>query len=282
LENVKTESALTTDELKVYRNIGQRFASHDTVNHSDKEYARIEKTEDGDKKLVTTNTIKDYFGIFKRGMIGIYQHCNEWHLHRYAAEFDFRYNTRTALGFDDKQRTEAAIRGIIGKRPTYQTTSDGAAEAAATLEPIPVGRCAAGHHLSGMAKRTLRKTTQWRVRDDGWRLPDVLWAKMEPLLPARPKHPLGCHNPRVPDRAAMDAIFFVPRTGCRWNALRETTIRSSFLAHRRFREWLAAGVSISPICSATSTGCHKGSRNKHPAGASPHSARSRPSIGVFW
>src|SRR5690348_2010627 len=58
------------------------------------------------------------------------------------------------------------------------------------------------------------------VGDDGWRLPDALWAEMEPLLPPRPKHPLGCHNPRVPDRAAMDAIFFVLRTGGPWNALR--------------------------------------------------------------
>jgi transposase len=65
---------------------------------------------------------------------------------------------------------------------------------------------------------------------------------MEPLLPARPKHPLGCHNPRVPDRAAMDAIFFVLRTGCQWNALRQTTLCSSSSAHRRFQEWAAAGV----------------------------------------
>src|SRR3954470_4813197 len=93
-----------------------------------------------------------------------------------------------------------------------------------------------------MAKRTLRKTTKRRVRDDGWRLPDALWAKIEPLLPARPKHPLGCHNPRVPDRAAMDAIFFVLRTGCHWNALRETGICSSSSAHRRFQEWVGAGV----------------------------------------
>jgi len=83
---------------------------------------------------------------------------------------------------------------------------------------------------------------QVRVRDDGWRLPDELWAKMEPLLPARPPHPLGCHNPRVPDRAAMDAIFFVLRPGCQWNALRATGICSSSSAHRRFQEWAEAGV----------------------------------------
>src|ERR671939_356231 len=64
---------------------------------------------------------------------------------------------------------------------------------------------------------------------------------MAPLLPARPKHPLGCHNPRVPGRAAMDAIFFVLRTGCQWHALRETKLCSSSSAHRRFQEWVAAG-----------------------------------------
>ena len=81
-----------------------------------------------------------------------------------------------------------------------------------------------------------------QVRDDGWRLPDELWARMEPLLPPRPRHPLGCHNPRVPDRAAMDAIFFVLRTGCQWNALNVTGICSSSSAHRRFLEWTEAGV----------------------------------------
>jgi putative transposase len=84
--------------------------------------------------------------------------------------------------------------------------------------------------------------TKARVRDDGWRLSDELWAKMERLLPARPAHPLGCHNPRVPDRAAMDAIFFVLRTGCQWNALNATGICSSSSAHRRFSEGTEAGV----------------------------------------
>src|SRR3982751_3574009 len=93
-----------------------------------------------------------------------------------------------------------------------------------------------------MAKRNELRKTRRRVRDDGWRLPDDLWAQMEPLLPPRPRHPLDCHNPRVPDRAAMDAIFFVLRTGCHWNALRETRICSSSSAHRRFQEWVKAGV----------------------------------------
>jgi transposase len=93
-----------------------------------------------------------------------------------------------------------------------------------------------------MAKRNELRKTRRRVGDDGWRLPDDLWAMMEPLLPPRPRHPLGCHNPRVPDRAAMDAIFFVLRTGCHWNALRETRICSSSSAHRRFQEWVKAGA----------------------------------------
>jgi transposase len=79
-------------------------------------------------------------------------------------------------------------------------------------------------------------------QDDGWRLPDELWAQMEPLLPPRKPHPLGCHNPRVSDRAAMNAILFVLRTGAQWNALNATGICSSSSAHRRFQEWVEAGV----------------------------------------
>ncbi len=79
-------------------------------------------------------------------------------------------------------------------------------------------------------------------QEDGWRLPDKLWAQMEPLLPPRKPHPLGCHNPRVGDRQAMDAILFVLRTGCQWNALNGTGICSSSSAHRRFQEWAESGV----------------------------------------
>jgi transposase len=75
-----------------------------------------------------------------------------------------------------------------------------------------------------------------------WRIPDELWAKIEPLLPPPEPHPLGCHNPRVPDRQAMDAILFRLRTGCQWNALNATGICSSSSAHRRFQEWTEAGV----------------------------------------
>ena len=82
------------------------------------------------------------------------------------------------------------------------------------------------------------------AKDDGWRIPDELWAEMEQLLPARPPHPLGCHNPRVPDRDAMNSILFVLRTGCQWNALDATGICSCSSAYRRFREWTGAGVFL--------------------------------------
>jgi transposase-like protein len=117
-ENADTKSDLMTDNLRAYRTIGRRFASHETVNHGDDEYVR----DLGDGKKAHTNTVEGYYSVFKRGMVGVYQHCNERHLHRYAAEFDFRYSNRAALGVDDEERTERAVRGIIGKRLTYRTT----------------------------------------------------------------------------------------------------------------------------------------------------------------
>lgn len=110
-ENIKAETRLHTDESRLYTKVGSEFAAHETVNHSAKEYAR------GD---VTTNSVEGYFSIFKRGMKGVYQHCGEKHLHRYLAEYDFRFNTRTALGFNDGERADLAIKGIEGKRLTYR------------------------------------------------------------------------------------------------------------------------------------------------------------------
>ena len=77
-----------------------------------------------------------------------------------------------------------------------------------------------------------------------WRIPDELWEHIEPLLPPRKPHPLGCHRPRVDDRKAMDAICFVLRTGCQWHALNETKICSSSSAHRRFQAWVEADVFV--------------------------------------
>ena len=108
--NIARESRLHTDESKLYKKVGKEFAAHETVKHAAKEYVR------GD---ITTNTVEGYFSIFKRGMRGIYQHCAEKHLHRYLAEFDFRYNHRASLGYNDTDRTIAAVRGGEGKRLTY-------------------------------------------------------------------------------------------------------------------------------------------------------------------
>ncbi len=113
--NVKRDTALHTDESKLYTVLGKEYASHDTVNHSAKEYVR---------GTVHTNTIEGFFSIFKRGMKGIYQHCGEQHLHRYLAEFDFRYNTRISLGYNDTIRAENALKGIVGKRLLYRRPDD--------------------------------------------------------------------------------------------------------------------------------------------------------------
>ena len=108
--NVARESRLMTDESKLYNNMDAHY-SHETVKHTAGEYAR------GD---VTTNSVEGYFSVFKRGMRGTYQHCKEKHLHRYLAEFDFRFNNRTALGVTDGERADLAIKGIAGKRLTYR------------------------------------------------------------------------------------------------------------------------------------------------------------------
>jgi hypothetical protein len=109
-ENIARESQLHTDESKLYRLVGRKFAAHETVKHSMGEYVRDD---------VHTNSAEGFFSIFKRGMRGVYQHCKEKHLHRYLAEFDFRYNYRAALGYNDDDRTIAAVRGGEGKRLTY-------------------------------------------------------------------------------------------------------------------------------------------------------------------
>ena len=103
---------MMTDEATWYKHVGKDFDRHDTVDHKAGEYGRGN---------IHTNTIEGYFSIFKRGMKGIYQHCAKRHLHRYMAEFDFRYSNRKALGIEDNMRAEIALRGIVGKRLTYET-----------------------------------------------------------------------------------------------------------------------------------------------------------------
>ncbi len=110
-DNIARESRLHTDESRLYPEIGALFAAHETVHHSSGEYVR------GD---VHTNSAEGYFSIFKRGMRGVYQHCSEKHLHRYLAEYDFRYNHRSALGIEDGERAVLAVKNASGKRLTYR------------------------------------------------------------------------------------------------------------------------------------------------------------------
>ena len=111
-ENVHIDSRLMTDSASHYKKPMAGFVSHETVDHSVNEYVRGE---------VNTNTLEGYFSVFKRGMKGVYQHCREKHLHRYLAEFDFRYNNRVALGVNDEGRAANLVQGVVGKRLTYRT-----------------------------------------------------------------------------------------------------------------------------------------------------------------
>ena len=107
------EAHLLTDQAWVYRALGGQFAAHGYVDHRSGEYVSR------DNPVVHTQTVEGFYSIFKRGMRGVYQHASKKHLHRYAAEFDFRYSNRAALGIDDQGRARLALAGVIGKRLTY-------------------------------------------------------------------------------------------------------------------------------------------------------------------
>jgi len=113
-ENIAKEARIMTDEAGQYRNIGDHFEDHGFTRHGIGEYVNLEDA------TVHTNTIEGYFSIFKRGMKGTYQHCGKRHLHRYLAEFDFRYNNRVRLGCDDSERALRTLEGVKGRRLTYQ------------------------------------------------------------------------------------------------------------------------------------------------------------------
>ncbi len=116
-QNVRKETFIMTDSAMLYKKQLGHFASHDRVDHSIAEYVRYEPG-----KTVHTNTVEGYFSLFKRGMRGTYQHCQEKHLHRYLAEFDFRYNNRVNLGVTDEERAAKMVKGAQGRRLTYRTT----------------------------------------------------------------------------------------------------------------------------------------------------------------
>jgi transposase-like protein len=121
VSEIDKASYVMTDDAPVYGKIGDDFAGHGTVNHSAEEYVRA--------YFWHTNTVEGYFSILKRGVIGTYHHVSAQHLHRYLAEFDFRYNERVALGVDDDARMVKATKGVVGKRLTYRLTGRDAQEA---------------------------------------------------------------------------------------------------------------------------------------------------------
>jgi transposase-like protein len=112
-KNLAAEAHMMTDEFKLYRAFAPYQAAHSAVNHSVGEYVRKGEPH------IHTNTIEGYFSIFKRGMRGVYQFCAEKHLHRYLAEFDFRYSNREANGFTDTARADEILKGVVGKRLMY-------------------------------------------------------------------------------------------------------------------------------------------------------------------
>ena len=114
IEQIDQATHLMTDQSRIYPAIGRSFDHHSTVNHGIEEYVRGN---------VHTNTIEGYFSILKRGIIGTYHHVSATHLKRYLAEFDYRYNERSALGVSDAQRMEKSVQGIVGKRLTYRRPS---------------------------------------------------------------------------------------------------------------------------------------------------------------
>jgi transposase-like protein len=109
--NIHHESTLMTDTATRYKYAP--VARHEMVDHHKFEWVRDD---------VHTNTLEGFFSVLKRGLVGVYQHVDTKHLDRYLAEFDFRQNTRAKLGYDDEQRADIALRGVVGKRLTYQTT----------------------------------------------------------------------------------------------------------------------------------------------------------------
>jgi transposase-like protein len=116
--NVAKEARIMTDEHGAYTKVADHFAGHGTTTHSAGQYV------DYNDPTIHSNTVEGYFSIFKRGMKGIYQHCGEQHLHRYLAEFEFRYNNREKLGCNDGDRARAALQGVVGKRLTYRRTCE--------------------------------------------------------------------------------------------------------------------------------------------------------------
>jgi transposase-like protein len=119
--NIAKETHVMTDESVTYARLGDHFEKHGSVDHSREEWGYTDRRT-GTK--INTNTVEGYYSVFKKGMKGVYQHCSEKHLHRYVAEFDFRYSNRSALGVEDAERVSKIAAGITGKRLTYRRVGE--------------------------------------------------------------------------------------------------------------------------------------------------------------
>jgi transposase-like protein len=124
MTHVSRASALMTDESNLYTKLGHEFSSHQSVDHSRDEYAYYDKMTG---RVVSINVSENYYSILKRGIMGVYHSVSEAHLHRYLKEFDFRYNNRCRLGVEDDERAAKALKGVEGKRLTYDQPRQSAA-----------------------------------------------------------------------------------------------------------------------------------------------------------
>lgn len=122
-ENIDRQSHLQTDASPLYTAVGREFSQHDAVRHTLGEYVKYR-----DGSAIHNNSAESYFSVFKRGMKGVYQHCSEKHLHRYLAEFEYRFNNRVALGVGDEQRAKTVLAQVVGKRLTYKAADRTAAD----------------------------------------------------------------------------------------------------------------------------------------------------------
>src|SRR6266480_316466 len=120
LSQVAQNTHLMTDGAHHYQAVGREFSEHESVNHTQGEYARPSRRTGF---VAHTNTVESFFGLLKRGLVGTYHHVSEKHLQRYVTEFDFRFSNRMALGVNDPQRATNLVRGVVGKRLTYRTTA---------------------------------------------------------------------------------------------------------------------------------------------------------------
>lgn len=117
MAHIAKDTHLMTDGAGHYKKIGKEFALHESTNHTQKEYAKASVVEG---VRAHSNTVESYFGILKRGIAGVYHHVSEEHLQRYVDEFDFRFSNRKSLGIDDAERADRLLKGVVGKRLTYE------------------------------------------------------------------------------------------------------------------------------------------------------------------